>query len=73
MNPDLQLFGLPHLLIVVSILVIAAGLARWCRRSRGAARAIRYSLATFLAANQLIWYIYELRTGEFHFPDGLPL
>ena len=73
MKPDLKLIGAPHLLILISIPLIAAGLAYGCRRSRRAARSIRYSLAAFLAVNELVWYGYQLRAEGFHFPNGLPL
>jgi hypothetical integral membrane protein (TIGR02206 family) len=69
----LKLFGPAHLLILISIPLIAAGLAQWCRQRSYAARAIRYSLATFLAVNELIWYVYRIRVEGFHFPQGLPL
>ncbi len=73
MKSDLKLFGPVHLLILISIPLIAASLAALCRRSGNVARAIRYSLAVFLAANELIWCIYLLRINRFHFPNGLPL
>lgn len=68
-----NLLGPAHLLILMSIPLLAAGLGRCCRRSPGAARSIRYGLATFLALNELAWYAYRLRLEGFRFPEGLPL
>jgi hypothetical integral membrane protein (TIGR02206 family) len=70
---DIQLLGLAHLLILISIPLLAAGLAFGCRRSSRAARSIRYGLAAFLAVNEMVWYVYDVRTGGVHFPEGLPL
>lgn len=69
----LQLFGPAHLLILILFPLVGLGLAQWCRRGPGAARSIRYTLATFLAVNEVIWYIYRIRTEGFRFPEGLPL
>jgi hypothetical integral membrane protein (TIGR02206 family) len=68
-----QLFGRAHLLILACIPLIAWGLAQWSRQSDHAARSIRYSLAAFLAVNELIWYVYRLRVEGFRFPNALPL
>ena len=73
MKSDLKLFGPAHLLILILIPLLAAGLAFYCRRSSRAARLIRYSLAAFLAVNELIWYGYVLRFQGIHFPNGLAL
>jgi hypothetical integral membrane protein (TIGR02206 family) len=69
----LQLFGPAHLLILIAFPVIAWGLAQWSKRSHRAARSIRLTLATFLAVNELIWYVYRIRTEGFRFPHALPL
>jgi hypothetical integral membrane protein (TIGR02206 family) len=73
MKSDFQLFGPIHLLILVSIPVVAAALARWCLRNSGSARWIRYGLGTFLMLNELTWYAYRLHVEGFRFPGGLPL
>lgn len=72
-SPRLQLFGPAHLLILISVPLIGWCLAQWSRRSQRAARAIRYSLATFLAVNEVIWYVFRIRTEGFRFPNALPL
>jgi hypothetical integral membrane protein (TIGR02206 family) len=72
-QPDMQLLGLTHLLILISIPLLAGVLAYWCRRNKSAARRIRYGLAAFLTLNELVWYAYDLHTEGFHFPQGLPL
>jgi len=69
----IDLFGPTHFAILLTFPVIAWGLALWCRRSRRAARSIRYSLATFLAVNELIWYVYRIHAEGFRFPNALPL
>lgn len=68
-----HLFGSTHFLILVSFPLVAWGLAQWSRRGDRAARFIRYSLATFLAVNELIWYVYRIHAEGFRFPDALPL
>src|SRR5579863_1269665 len=69
----LRLFSPTHFLILILFPLMAWGLARWCRRSTRASRSIRYSLATFLTVNELIWYVYRIRTEGFRFPNALPL
>lgn len=70
----LNLFGPAHLLIVISVPLVAWGLSRWSRRSKSAARPIRLTLAAMLALTDLVWYAYVLRSeGLRVFPDNLPL
>ena len=73
MRSDLKLFGAAHLLILVSIPLVAAGLAVGCRRSGTAGQFIRWGLAGSLALIELVWYIYVLRVEGFRFPNGLAL
>lgn len=73
LDADLHLFSPVHLLILVAIPLIAWTLARVGRRSSDAASRVRYGLAGFLTVNELIWYVYQLRTEGFRFPGGLPL
>lgn len=73
MNPNFNLVGPEHLLILISIPLLAAALAQVCRRSSRAARSIRYGLAAFLVLNQLAWYIYLLLAQGFDIRDELPL
>ena len=73
LDVELNLFSPAHLLILIATPLIAVGLSRWCRGTQCAAISIRYTLAALLAANEVIWYVYDLRVEGFHFPDGLPL
>jgi hypothetical integral membrane protein (TIGR02206 family) len=68
-----NLFGPAHLLILISVPLLAWGLGQWALRGKRAARSIRYSLAAFLAVNELIWYVYRIHTEGFRFPNALPL
>jgi hypothetical integral membrane protein (TIGR02206 family) len=68
-----HLFGVPHLLLLTSIPLIAAGLARWSRDKETRARKIRIGLGTVILVNELIWYGYYLYQGWFAFPYDLPL
>ena len=72
-NVHFHLFGPAHLLILISVPLLAWGLGQWSRRSNHAARSIRYSLAAVLAVTDLIWYVYVFRTEGFRFPNDLPL
>ncbi|MGP0072493.1 MAG: TIGR02206 family membrane protein [Bryobacteraceae bacterium] len=69
----LRLFSPTHFLILVSFPLLAWGLAQWCRRSLRASRSVRFSLATFLTVNELIWYVYRIHAEGFRFPNALPL
>lgn len=71
--PRLQLFGPVHLAILISVPLIGWCLGQWSKRSQPAALAIRYGLATFLAVNEVIWYVFRIRTEGFRFPNALPL
>ena len=43
------------------------------RRNPSGRTLIRVSLGCFLAANEIVWYAYRLRTEGFRFPETLPL
>jgi len=73
MQTDFQLLGPAHLAIIAAIPAAAGGLAWWIRGRPTSARRIRLALGVFLLVNELIWYGYKLRTGEFQFPEGMPL
>jgi hypothetical integral membrane protein (TIGR02206 family) len=72
-RPQFHLFGPIHLLILVSIPLLAWCLAQIARCGPRASRSIRYSLATFLAVNEVIWYVYRIHSEGFRFPNALPL
>ena len=73
MTNQFHLFGVPHLLVLVCIPLIAAGLARWSRRSDARANQIRIGLGAVILVNELIWYGYYVFQGWFVFPYDLPL
>lgn len=70
---DFKLFGPIHLVILASVPAAAFLLARTIRRVPSSAKAVRYTLGSLLAVNELIWYVYRLHTEGFRFPEGLPL
>ena len=73
MKSGFHLFGPAHLMILTSVPVLGLVLAHWCRKSSTAERRIRYSVALFLALNELVWYAYRLHYEGFRFPHALPL
>jgi hypothetical integral membrane protein (TIGR02206 family) len=68
-----RLFGPAHLAILVAVPGISAVLAAVARGGKPRARRIAMALGGILAANELVWYGYRLRTEGFRFPGGLPL
>jgi hypothetical integral membrane protein (TIGR02206 family) len=72
-STQFQLFGLPHLVILLLIPVTAAILVRWSRNNDARARNIRITLGCVILANELVWYWFFVREGWFEFPYTLPL
>ncbi|MBZ5674947.1 MAG: TIGR02206 family membrane protein [Acidobacteriia bacterium] len=70
---DFRLSWPAHVLILAAVPVLAAGLSFGLRRNPAWGRAVRFSLAGFLAANELAWYGYRLSQEGFRFPEALPL
>lgn len=70
---NLRLVGLPHLAILAAIPALAGTLARLARGRRARSRRIAAVLGCLLASNEIVWYVWNIRTGGFRFPDGLPL
>jgi hypothetical integral membrane protein (TIGR02206 family) len=68
-----QLFGLPHLSILLAVPGAAAALSLAVRRNPACRRFIPLLLGGFLAANEVTWYVYRLRHEGWRFPEGLPL
>ena len=62
-----------HLSILLAVLAVAGVLSVLLRHRATSSRTVRFSLAGFLATNELVWYGYRLRTEGFRFPEGLPL
>ena len=73
MRPNFHLFGPAHLLILISVPALGLALAKWCSKGQRAARRVRYAVAFFLSANELVWYAYRLHYEGFRFPHALPL
>ncbi|MCW5981155.1 MAG: TIGR02206 family membrane protein [Bryobacteraceae bacterium] len=73
MATEFELFGARHLLILAALPATAAALSWIGRRTAALGRLVRICLGAFLAANELAWYGYRLRTEGFRFPEGLPL
>jgi len=61
------------LLILISVPALGLALAKWCSKGQRAARRVRYAVAFFLSANELVWYAYRLHYEGFRFPHALPL
>lgn len=62
-----------HVCLLAAVAAIAFTLTWLLRRSRSGRTLIRVSLGCFLAANEVLWYAYRLRTEGFRFPEALPL
>jgi hypothetical integral membrane protein (TIGR02206 family) len=72
MQSNYTLFGPVHILTLLSIPTLAAGLAILVR-SGITARGLRLSLAVLLILNSAVWYGYLTAQGWLNFPGSLPL
>ena len=70
---NFRLFGPIHLLIIGSIIALAATLAAISRRRVVGRPGIRIALAIALLLNSAVWYAYLAARGWLTFPDSLPL
>ena len=70
---DSRLSWPAHLLILAAVPGLATALSFGLRRTPAWGRPVRFSLAGFLAANELAWYGYRLSQEGFRFPEALPL
>lgn len=70
MSGQFHLFGAIHLLILVSVGAMAAGLARVSGANASAAALIRYGVGALLAVNELAWYVYRLHFEGVRFPGS---
>jgi len=68
-----HLFGIPHLILLASIPLLAGGLTWWSRGKDGRARKIRIGMGTVILVNELVWYGYYVHQGWFVFPYDIPL
>lgn len=69
----MPLFGLVHVSLLITIVVVAALLTIYVRRRPESAKAIRLILGGSLAGNELIWWCYRYSQEGFRFPHNLPL
>lgn len=69
-----QLFSVSHLIALGSIALIIVWLVLNRNRfSEALKRSIRYSLAIILVANELLWHVWNLATGQWSVQTMLPL
>ena len=73
MTQDFQLFGAPHLAILIATPLAGLALGWLARGSASRGKAVRISLGVFLAVNELIWWAWRLNDEGFRFPGALPL
>lgn len=62
-----------HTCLLLGVAALCFTLTWLLRRSPAWRRFLRVFLGCFLAANELVWYAYRLRTEGFRFPEALPL
>jgi hypothetical integral membrane protein (TIGR02206 family) len=72
MQSNYILFGPVHILTLLSIPALAAGLAL-CVRFALTAKRGRLGLALMLIVNSIVWYGYLAARGWLEFPESLPL
>lgn len=70
---NFRLFGPIHLLILSSIVGLAAILAVIARRFHRLRHPLRIGVATALLLNSIVWYAYLAFRGWLTFPGSLPL
>lgn len=73
MASGFTLFGPEHLTILTSIPAMSAALAWSAKRFPASGKRIRLALGIFLAANELIWYVWRVNNEGIRFPEALPL
>jgi hypothetical integral membrane protein (TIGR02206 family) len=73
MTTNFQLFGLTHLSILGSVVLLAAALAAAQRRLAPGSKSLRLGLAAVLALDTLGWDVYLAWHGQFTFPAHLPI
>jgi len=71
MKTDFVLFGIPHLLILASVLAVSWLLVRLIRL--GFEGPVRIGLGVFLLVNEIVWYVFRYSGEGWRFPEGLPL
>ncbi len=62
-----------HTCLLLGVAALSICITWLFRRSPAWRRHLRVFLGCFLAANEVIWYAYRLRTEGFRFPEALPL
>ncbi len=73
MQANFHLFGPVHLLILGSIVGLAALLAACARKFAYWRPRLRVAVAGALLLNAIVWYAYLAERGWLSFPDSLPL
>ncbi len=62
-----------HVCLLSAVAALSLTLSWLLRRKPHWGSYLRYSAGGLLAANELVWYAYRLRTEGFRFPEALPL
>lgn len=69
-----ELFGPPHLVALLIVFAINAGLLIWGKRMGPRARVVfRYSLATLLIVDEAAWHLWNWSGGQWTIQTMLPL